>query len=95
MKQAKLLMLGATLHCGTDVTKLSTDSPWMDRIGKFDYMSWAFPHTRTPNRDKSYATPALTPDSHWCHDSFLPTLFHHIIHNTGRCPNTDGYSVLL
>eukprot|EP01063_Lacrimia_lanifica_P035074 TRINITY_DN6607_c1_g1_i2.p1 TRINITY_DN6607_c1_g1~~TRINITY_DN6607_c1_g1_i2.p1 ORF type:complete len:467 (+),score=49.69 TRINITY_DN6607_c1_g1_i2:55-1455(+) len=48
---APLLRMGACIHCGTDVTKLSTDSPWKTRHGSFDVMSWAFPHTRTPNRD--------------------------------------------
>eukprot|EP01060_Flectonema_neradi_P035238 TRINITY_DN6422_c2_g1_i1.p1 TRINITY_DN6422_c2_g1~~TRINITY_DN6422_c2_g1_i1.p1 ORF type:complete len:386 (+),score=57.17 TRINITY_DN6422_c2_g1_i1:51-1208(+) len=44
--------LGGTINCSTDVTKLSTTSPWASKVGKLDVMSWAFPHTKTPNKDK-------------------------------------------
>ena len=44
--------MGGTINCRTDVTALSTTSPWASRAGTLDVMSWAFPHTRTPNKDK-------------------------------------------
>eukprot|EP01061_Rhynchopus_euleeides_P006924 TRINITY_DN15900_c0_g1_i1.p1 TRINITY_DN15900_c0_g1~~TRINITY_DN15900_c0_g1_i1.p1 ORF type:complete len:405 (+),score=61.08 TRINITY_DN15900_c0_g1_i1:47-1216(+) len=63
---ASLLRMGACLNCATDVTKLSTSSPWKDRAGTFDFMSWAFPHTRTPNKDKK-----SVPEHRWLLRAFI------------------------